>query len=438
MNGNKSLDRLKITGGQPLKGHVRVSGSKNAALPIMAACILGTDEILLENVPNLTDIKTMAAVLESLGVGIHFSSDNQIVVDPRHIHNSEAPYELVTKMRASFFVLGPILARMGHAKVSLPGGCSIGTRPVDLHLKGLRAMGAEIEMEHGDVIARASELRGAHIYLDFPSVGATENIMMAATLAKGTTIIDNAAQEPEIEDLAKFLRALGAKIKGDGTDRILIEGVEKLDRSATHSIMSDRIEAGTFITAAAMNHGDIVVERVPINALQAVIGKLRECKVNIALLDSDKVAVKGLQNIQPTDIRTMPFPGFPTDMQAQMVALLSVTKGTSVVTETVFENRFMYIDELKRMGAKLQIQGNAAIIKGVERLSGAPVMATDLRAGAALVMAGLQAEGETVITNLHHLDRGYENLEMKLSQLGAKICRINVKAQKEESILATS
>lgn len=436
-NAEMNLDRLKIVGGTPLKGHVTINGAKNSALVLMAAAILGSEEILLENVPRLVDVEIMVDVLRSLGARVHFVSDHQLLIDPRPINHSVAPYELVTKMRASFFVLGPLLAKLGHAKVSLPGGCAIGSRPVDLHLKGLAAMGTEIVLEHGDVIAQASHLQGADIYLNFPSVGATENIMMAATLAQGTTILRNAAQEPEIIDLANFLISMGAHIQGAGSDTIVIEGVDKLEQSTTYRVMSDRIEAGTFMIAAAMTQGDILIEQCPVSALQALMAKMRECGVYLEALDHQTLRVVGPQKIVARDARTMPYPGFPTDIQAQYAAMMSIAEGTSLLTETVFENRFMYVDELQRMGAQIRIEGNTAIIKGQPMLSGAPVIATDLRAAAALVLAGLVADGETLVANLCYLDRGYEAFEEKLAALGARICRISVKAEKKEEILLT-
>jgi UDP-N-acetylglucosamine 1-carboxyvinyltransferase len=436
-NAEMNLDRLKINGGVALNGHVTINGAKNSALVLMAAAVLGSQEIILENVPRLADVEIMVEVLRSLGARVHFISHNQLLIDPRQIANSVAPYELVTKMRASFFVLGPLVGKLGHAKVSLPGGCAIGSRPVDLHLKGLEAMGAEIILEHGDVIVQADHLHGADIYLNFPSVGATENIMMAASLADGTTIIRNAAQEPEIDDLAQFLISMGARIQGAGSDTIIIEGVKKLDKPSTYQVMSDRIEAGTFMIAAAMTKGDVTIEKCPIHSLQALIAKMRECGVFFEQIDAQTLRVCGPNKILARDARTMPHPGFPTDIQAQYAAMMSIAEGTSLLTETVFENRFMYVDELQRMGGNLRIEGNTAIIKGQPLLSGAPVIATDLRAAAALVLAGLVAEGETLVANLCYLDRGYEAFEQKLANLGARICRIAVKAEKKEEILLT-
>ncbi len=430
-----NLDRLKINGGNALKGSVTINGAKNSALVLMAASILGSAEIRLENVPRLADVEIMVDVLRSLGARVQFESHNCLLIDPRRIENSIAPYALVTKMRASFFVLGPLIGKLGQAKVSLPGGCAIGSRPVDLHLKGLEAMGTQIVLEHGDVIAHAPHLQGADVYLNFPSVGATENIMMAASLADGTTIIRNAAQEPEIIDLADFLISMGARIHGAGSDTITIEGVSKLDRPTTYSVMPDRIEAGTFMIAAAMTRGDVVIEKCPVNALQALIVKMRECGIRIDILDPETLRVLGPEKIFARDARTQPHPGFPTDIQAQYAAMMSMAEGTCILTETVFENRFMYVDELQRMGAQIRIEGNNAIIYGQKALSGAPVISTDLRAAAALVLAGLVAEGETLVANLCYLDRGYEKFEDKLAALGAQICRISVKAEKKEEAL---
>jgi len=436
-NAEMNLDRLKINGGVALNGHVTINGAKNSALVLMAAAILGSEEIVLENVPRLADVEIMVDVLRSLGARAHFIEHNVLLIDPRHIANSVAPYDLVTKMRASFFVLGPLVGKLGQAKVSLPGGCAIGSRPVDLHLKGLEAMGADIVLEHGDVIANAPHLRGADIYLNFPSVGATENIMMAASLADGTTTIRNAAQEPEIDDLAQFLISMGARIQGAGSDTIVIEGVKKLDKASTYRVMSDRIEAGTFMIGAAMTRGDIILEKCPTHSLMALIGKMRECGVFFDQIDAQTLRVCGPAKILARDARTMPHPGFPTDIQAQYAAMMAMAEGTSLLTETVFENRFMYVDELQRMGAQIRIEGNTAIIKGQPILSGAPVIATDLRAAAALVLAGLVADGETLVANLCYLDRGYESFEQKLANLGARICRIAVKAEKKEEVLLT-
>lgn len=428
-----NLERLLIQGGIPLKGSVKINGAKNSALVLMAASVLGTQDIIvLENVPRLADIEVMADVLRSLGAQVEFTEDHTLQIDPREIDKSAAPYELVTKMRASFFVLGPLLARMGHAEVSLPGGCAIGSRPVDIHLKGLEAMGAEIEIEHGNVIARVDKLVGAEIRLNFPSVGATENLMMAACLAEGTTRLLNVAREPEIVDLADFLKAMGARIEGAGSDMIVIEGVKHLKQPVYYSVMPDRIEAGTFMIAAALTKGDVILKKAPVRELDSLIVAMREANVQIDILDPSTLRVQGQRPIKATQVRTMPHPGFPTDMQAQFAAMMALAEGTSFITETVFENRFMYVDELQRMGAQIRIEGNTAVITGQPRLSGAPVQATDLRAAAALVLAGLAAEGETSVSHLYYLDRGYEDFELRLAELGAKVCRVAASAEKVE------
>jgi len=415
------LEKIMVEKSPPLRGNVRVSGAKNSALPILAASLLGTEDIILEDVPRLKDVEVICEVLTSLGAKVEFLDRETIKINSSNIKNYETPYELMSKMRASFLVMGPLLTRIGKTKTSLPGGCAIGTRPIDLHLKGFRALGAEIDVDHGNIGAYADKLVGDRIYLDFPSVGATENIMMAATMAEGETIIDNAAMEPEIVDLANFLNKLGADIKGAGTSSIRIKGVEKLG-GTTHSIIPDRIEAGTFMVAAAITKGDVVVENTISSHIKPVIAKLREVGCEI-YENGDKIRVIGPDNLKATDIKTLPYPGFPTDMQAQFMALMSVCNGTSVVIETVFENRFMHVDELKRMGADIKIDGKSAIIQGVDELAGAPVKATDLRAGAALVLAGLVANGVTEIENIYHIDRGYSNIEEKFRNLGAIIYR---------------
>ncbi len=406
----------------PLRGNVRISGAKNSALPILAASLLGTEDIILEDVPKLKDVEVICEVLSSLGAKVEFLDKGIIKINSKDINNYETPYELMSKMRASFLVMGPLLTRLGKTKTSLPGGCAIGTRPIDLHLKGFRALGAEIDVDHGNIGAYADRLVGDRIYLDFPSVGATENIMMAAVMAEGETIIDNAAMEPEIVDLANFLNKLGADIKGAGTSSIRIKGVKELG-GATHSIIPDRIEAGTFMVAAAITKGDIVVENVITSHIKPVIAKLREAGCQI-YENGDKVRVIGADEIKAVDIKTLPYPGFPTDMQAQFMSLMSVSQGTSVIIETVFENRFMHVDELKRMGADIKIDGRSAIIQGVDSLMSAPVKATDLRAGAALVLAGLVSDGVTEIGDIYHIDRGYDNIEEKITKLGAKIYRV--------------
>lgn len=416
------MDRLLIQGGRKLTGTVRVSGAKNSVLPILAASLLTTTETRLTDIPNLADVDVMSAVLIELGARVTRSGRDIIITVPQ-IRTFDAPYEYVRQMRASFLVIGPLLARTGRARISMPGGCAIGTRPIDLHLKGLAAMGAEINYGSGYVETIAKKLRGVTIYLDFPSVGATENLIMAASLAEGQTNIENAAEEPEIVDLANYLNAMGAKIKGAGTNVIRIQGVRELT-GTTHTVIPDRIEAGSYLVAAAITGGEVLVENIIVDHLKPVLAKLKEAGVAIAETDTG-VRVNCSGRLKGVDLKTMPYPGFPTDMQAQMMALLTLTKGTSIITETVFENRFMHVNELKRMGAKIKTEGRTAIVQGVNALYGAPVKATDLRAGAALVIAGLAAEGVTEVGNLHHLDRGYEGVVEKLVGLGADIKRIN-------------
>ncbi len=405
-----------------LKGTVRINGAKNSALPILAASLLSTKNSVLEDVPDLKDVDVICELLASLGSDVKKIRKSQIQINSSNINNHEAPYQLIRKMRASFLVMGPLLARLGKARISLPGGCAIGTRPIDLHLKGFKALGAEINLGHGYVDAVADELIGSKIYLDFPSVGATENIMMAATMAKGETIIENAAMEPEIVDLANYLNKMGADIKGAGTSTIKIVGVKELT-GTNHQVIPDRIEAGTFMIAAAITQGDVVVENVITSHIKPIIAKLREAGVEI-IENGDKVRVIANNPIKAIDIKTLPYPGFPTDMQSQFMSLMSVAEGTSIVIETVFENRFMHVDELKRMGANIKIDGRSAIIEGNNNLMGAPVKATDLRSGAALILAGLVSEGLTEINNIYHIDRGYTDIEKKLSNLGAKIYRV--------------
>lgn len=410
---------LVIRGGKKLSGEVFVSGSKNAALPILAATILLDTNSTIHNIPNLTDIRTMIRVLRSLGIRTEYVEPNMVKTWGTNRIKHVAPYDLVTRMRASFFVAGPILARNGLAKVPLPGGCAIGTRPVDIHLRGFQAMGTEVNIEHGFVELKAKKLKGDKVYLDFPSVGATENIMMAAALAKGTTIIENAAQEPEIVDLAGFLNMAGAKINGAGTNVIEVEGVSNL-RGIEYDVIPDRIETGTLVIAAAITHGEVTVKNSKPEHIVPVIQKLKEIGVDLEVEDRD-IKIKKGDGYRGIDFETMPYPGFPTDMQAQMMALLSVSQGISIVKETVFENRFMHAQELNRMGARIRIKEHSAIIEGVEKLSGAPVKTTDLRAGAALVIAGLAADGETVIYGTNHIIRGYDRLPEKLLSLGADI-----------------
>lgn len=404
-----------------LKGRVKINGAKNAALPLLAASLLGTEDIILEDVPKLKDVEIMCEVLSSLGAKVEYLDRNVIKINSADIHKYETSYELMSKMRASFLVMGPLLTRLGKTKNSLPGGCAIGTRPIDLHLKGFRALGATIDVDHGNISAYADRLAGDRIYLDFPSVGATENIMMAAVMAEGETIIDNAAMEPEITDLSNFLNKLGADIRGAGTSTIRIKGVKKLG-GARHLIIPDRIEAGTFMVAAAITGGDIIIENVISNHIKPIIAKLKEAGCRV-YENGDSIRVIGTEKLNAIDVKTLPYPGFPTDMQAQFMALMTLCEGTSVAVETVFENRFMHVDELKRMGADIKIDGRSAIIQGVKNLTGAPVKASDLRAGAALVLAGLVAEGVTEIDNIYHIDRGYDGIEEKFANLGAKIWR---------------
>lgn len=420
------MERLVIKGGNKLFGTVKISGAKNAVLPVIAATLLGQDrETCLDEVPNLDDVKTISEVLKTLGVKVrHEVEKNQLYVDASKIENVVAPYDLVRKMRASFLIMGPLLARLGAAKISLPGGCAIGTRPIDLHLKGFEALGAKIDIGHGDITASAPNgLKGARIYLDFPSVGATENILMAASMAEGQTILENPAQEPEIVDLANYLNIMGARIRGAGTNVIKIEGVKKLI-ARDYAIIPDRIEAGTYMIAAAMTGGNVYIANAISEHLKPVIAKLKEAGVTV-IEDVEGIRVKCDKRPRAVDIKTLPYPGFPTDMQAQFMAMLTISEGTSMVTETVFENRFMHVDEFRRMGAKIKVDGRTAVIDGVEKLTGCQVKATDLRAGAAVVLAGLVADGTTQISYIHHIDRGYDNLVYKLVNLGADIQRVD-------------
>ena len=413
------MPKFIVEKSQPLKGTVKISGAKNAVLPVMAATLLATEKCIIDDVPDLMDVNVMKDVLRSFDFVVKEIGPESIEVTPVEIKQYEAPYELIKKMRASFLVMGPLLAMKGVARVSMPGGCAIGARPIDLHLKGFKALGAEIELGHGYVEARADRLIGDRIYLDFPSVGATENIMMAAVMAEGQTILENAAEEPEIIDLANFLNKMGAKIRGAGTDTIRIDGVEKLS-GTSHAIIPDRIEAGTFMVAAAITRGDILVTNVLPEHLKPIVAKLKETGVQITE-EEDAIRVDASQGLKPIDIKTLPYPGFPTDMQAQCMALLTVSEGTSVIIESVFENRFMHVSELNRMGANIKIEGHSAVVQGVKGLQGAQVKATDLRAGAALILAGLIAEGTTEIDEIYHILRGYVNIDGKLRSLGGKI-----------------
>lgn len=416
------MNKLRIIGGQTLQGEVAISGAKNAALPILCASLLTADTLQLQHVPELEDIRTTKKLLTQMGAKVEAGSSNEVSITAHTLHELEAPYDLVKTMRASILVLGPILARFGEAKVSLPGGCAIGQRPIDQHIKGLEAMGAEINLEHGYVHAKASRLKGAHIVMDMCSVTGTENLLMAATLARGTTILENAAREPEVIDLANCLIQMGAKISGAGTDTITIEGVDKL-HGAQYTIMPDRIETGTFLVAAAATQGQIILRKTTAHFLDAVLDKLKEAGAIIAI-GKDWISLEMKYRPNAVSIRTLPYPAFPTDMQAQFMALNSIANGTAIMTETIFENRFMHTSELLRMGAQIQVEGNTAVIQGVEMLTGTTVMATDLRASASLVIAGLLAQGETLIERIYHLDRGYEHLEEKFTQLGANIVRL--------------
>lgn len=417
------MDQLIVTGGKPLRGEIKISGAKNAALPVLVASLLTNETVSIGNVPHLQDITTTMELLGRMGVRLVVGDKMVIEANSSQNTSVRAPYELVRTMRASILVLGPLLARFGEAEVSLPGGCAIGSRPVNLHIKGLQAMGAEINLDGGYIRAKAKRLKGARIFMDLVSVTGTENIMMAATLADGTTIIENAAREPEVADLAKCLNAMGARISGAGTDEIRIEGVERL-HGATHDVIPDRIETGTYLVAGAMTSGSVRLRHARPDLLQAVLDKLRETGAvietgpNWISLDMQGRRPKGVT------VRTAPYPAFPTDMQAQFIALNAVAEGSGNVTETIFENRFMHVYELQRMGAKIEMEGNTAIVNGVKSLKGAPVMATDLRASASLALAGLVAEGETVVDRIYHIDRGYECIEEKLAQLGARIRRV--------------
>lgn len=414
---------MKVTGGCRLKGEVKASGAKNAALPILAASLLTADDLVLHNVPHLSDIRTMGKLLSGLGMTVERPSDTETVrLNAKSLTTLTAPYELVKTMRASIVTLGPMLARFGEARVSLPGGCAIGARPVDQHIKGLQTLGAEVVIDHGYVVAKAKRLKGAHIVTDMVTVTGTENLLMAATLAEGTTVIENAAREPEVVDLANCLIAMGAKIRGAGTPVIEVEGVSEL-HGATHSVLPDRIETGSFLVAALMTRGDVTVTHAAPHTLDIVLEKLREAGATVQTGD-DWIRVSIDKRPQAVSVRTVPHPGFPTDMQAQFMALDTIAEGTGRITETIFENRFMHVPELQRLGANITVDGHTAVVTGVEALSGANVMATDLRASASLVIAGLVAKGETIVDRIYHLDRGYDHMEVKLAALGAQIERI--------------
>ena len=418
----ENKERFIIKKTENLSGEITVSGSKNASLPILAATLLAEGKTTLKNIPDLTDVTNMCEILTCLGANITKKGKNELTIDTENITHSIAPYDLTCKLRGSFLVMGPMLARMKKVRLSLPGGCPIGSRPVDLHLKGFSMLGATVTKGYGYVEVKCDELVGTKIYLDFPSVGATENILMAATLAKGKTTIENAAAEPEIADLACFLNKMGAKISGAGTDMITINGVDRL-KATKYSIMPDRIEAGTFMVASVMTTGDVKIAGVVPEHIKPLTAKLLEMGADIQI-NKDSIRVISEKTCTSKDVKTLPFPGFPTDMQAQMTALLSLSKGTGIVTETIFENRFMHVGELIRMGANIKVEGHCAVVEGRKSLSGAKVTAPDLRAGASLVLAGLSAKGETEVFNIHHIDRGYENLDAKLRSLGANIERV--------------
>jgi UDP-N-acetylglucosamine 1-carboxyvinyltransferase len=417
------VDKLIITGGQPLDGEIRISGAKNAVLPILAATLLSEGPVMISNVPHLHDVTTTMELLGRMGVNLTVDERLNVEVDPSTISQFRAPYELVKTMRASILVLGPLLARYGRAEVSLPGGCAIGSRPVDLHIKGLQAMGAEIAIENGYIMARAERLKGAKLVMDTVTVTGTENLLMAATLADGETVIENAAREPEVIDLANFLIKMGARISGAGTDTIVVQGVESL-KGTRYEVLPDRIETGTYLVAGAITGGRVKLKNTDPTILDSVLGKLTEAGAKIdSGQDWIELDMRG-RRLQAVEVKTAPYPAFPTDMQAQFTALNAVAEGVGTVVETVFENRFMHVLELKRMGADIKVQGNTALIKGVKNLTGAPVMATDLRASASLILAGLTASGETVVDRIYHIDRGYETIEEKLRQLGCRIRRV--------------
>ena len=417
------MDKLQIHGGQPLQGEVRISGAKNAALPILAATLLADGPVSIGNVPHLHDVTTMIELLVQMGVSVTIADKMRVEVDAVSIRQCLAPYELVRTMRASVLVLGPLLARFGHADVSLPGGCAIGARPVNLHVAGLQAMGAEMHIENGYIRARASKLRGARVVLETVTVTGTENLMMAAVLAEGETVIENAAREREVVDLAQCLIAMGAQIRGAGTDKILIQGVSRL-HAVSYDVLPDRIEAGTYLVAGAITGGHVRLKGARAEHLDAVLAKLQQAGATVHASDAGIELDMGGRRPKAVDVRTAPYPAFPTDMQAQFMAMNTVAVGTSIVTETIFENRFMHMLEMRRLGADIRIEGNTAVIHGVAKLTAAPVMATDLRASASLVLAGLVAEGTTEILRIYHIDRGYECIEEKLQQLGAQIRRV--------------
>ena len=418
------MEKIIVEGRNKLNGEVNISLAKNSVLPIIVASILSPNDIIIQNAPMLEDVVVLTDLLSGMNCQIENDSNGDLKINTDSIKETDMNSELIRKMRASFLIMGPMLSRFGRCKISMPGGCNIGSRPIDLHLKGFKLLGAEIEMGHGFVEAKAKKLKGNRIYLDFPSVGATENILMASVLAQGTTIIENAAEEPEIWDLANFLNSMGAKIHGAGMGKITVEGVKEL-KGVTYKPIYDRVEAGTFMVAAAITNSKITINGANEEQLRPTIEKLKECGVTFNSIKEDVMLVDGTGKKSPVDIKTLPYPGFPTDMQAQMMTLLAVTKGSSIITETVFENRFMHVAELVRMGASIKIDGRTAIIEGVESLTGCEVKATDLRAGAAMILAGLVAKGETEISDIYHIDRGYVNIEGKFRGLGANIYRVD-------------
>jgi len=417
------LDKLLINGGARLEGEVAISGAKNAALPILAGTLLASDPVTISNVPHLRDVTTTITLLQSMGAAVTFDDKLNVEVDVSRVNERRAPYELVKTMRASILVLGPLLTRFGEADVSLPGGCAIGARPVNLHVKGLQSMGAKVTVENGYIRARAKRLKGAHIVFDTVTVTGTENLMMAAVLAKGETVLENAAREPEVSDLAQFLNSMGARIRGAGSSTIHVDGVSELG-GTTYAVLPDRIETGTYLVAAAITRGCVRTRRTDPHCLEAVLIKLKDAGAAIEIGDDWIELDMGGRRPEAVDIRTMPYPAFPTDMQAQFCALNAIARGVGTVTETIFENRFQHVLELQRMGADIRIEGNTAVCSGVDKLTAAPVMATDLRASAGLVLAGLAAEGETLVDRIYHVDRGYERIEEKLRQLGASIRRV--------------
>lgn len=420
------MEKIVVKGVKQLRGEVDISSAKNSILPIIAATILCPEPIIIENAPRLEDVEVICKLLSELNCDVDISDiSNKLIIDTKNMVEMDANEELMRKMRASFLIMGPMLARFGYCKLSLPGGCNIGSRPIDLHLKGFKLLGAEVKTDHGFVEVKAKKMVGSRIYLDFPSVGATENIIMASIFIDGVTIIENAAEEPEIWDLAQFLNKMGAKIEGAGFGKITITGVRSL-KGIVYTPIYDRIEAGTFMIAAAITNSKIKINGINEEHLRPIIEKLKECGVNFSDYKNNSIIVDGTGTKNPVDIKTLPYPGFPTDMQAQMMSLLSVVKGVSVITETVFENRFMHVAELLRMGANIKIDGRTAIIEGIEKLTGCEVKATDLRAGAAMILSGLSAEGQTEISDIYHIDRGYVNIEEKFRRLGAEIYRVTV------------